>query len=72
MFALIDTLHILTFQKQTRDTDLPSKLFNKFDRVSKVILDCFVFALSRPVIGPENSPNSLNQSRLGRRRFPGL
>lgn len=72
MFALIDTLYILTFQQQTRETGLPSKLFNKFDWVSKVILDCFVFALSRPVIGPENSPNSLNQSRLGRRRFPGL
>lgn len=72
LFALIDTLYILTFQQQTRETDLPSKLFNKFDWVSKVILDCVVFALSRPVIGPENSPNSLNQSRLGRRRFPGL
>ena len=33
-----------------------------FDLVSKVILDCFGFAIPRSLIGPENSRYSLNQS----------
>ena len=50
---------------------------NNFNGVSKEIRDCFVLALVRPMIGPENSHHSLNQSdaklkRLGRPRFPAL
>ena len=33
-----------------------------FNGVSKEIRDCFVLALVRPMIGPENSHHSLNQS----------
>ena len=52
-----------------------------FNGVSRVIRDCMDFALLRSVIGPENLRHSLNQSdgklklnqsRLGRPRFPAL
>ena len=51
----------------------------QFSIVSKEFWDCFGIALLRSVIGPENSRRflnqsdaNLNQSRLGRPRFPAL
>ena len=69
-------LFIILFQ-------LYKALFNSkavFNWVSKVIRNCFGFALLRYVIGLKNSRHLLNQSdakpkpiaRLGRTRFPAL